>query len=634
MNKISIDIETYSDEDLGHTGVYKYCDSNQFQVLLFAYAVDEGEVKVVDLALGEQIPASVIDALSNPKIEKWAYNASFERVCLSKLLGMPVGHYLNPKGWYCSMVWGASLGLPLGLAKIGEILKLDKQKLTVGKKLIKFFCTQNKDGSRNLPKDHLEDWEVFKTYNKRDVETEIAIQHKIARFPLPAFVWNEYCADQEINDRGVLVDVDLARAAVDLDADFSLKVTAKLAQLTHLENPNSVAQLTQWLKSQGVELDTLGKKDVAELIREHGDTTVGQVLKLRQLAAKSSVKKYQAMLRALCSDNRVRGMFMFYGATRTGRWAGRLVQLQNLPQNHIEPLEHIRTLVKRHDAESIEMLYSDVPNTLSQLIRTSFIARPGTRYVVADYSAIEARVIAWYAHEKWRQKVFAEGGDIYCASASQMFKVPVVKHGINGHLRQKGKIAELALGYGGSVGALTAMGALEMGLKKEELQELVNMWRASNPNIVKFWWAVDSAIKKVITQNTVEQTYGLMFAYESGMLRITLPSGRKLTYVRPRVINGEISYEGTVGATWASIPSYGPKFVENIVQGTARDVLCNAMVKLQRYGVVMHIHDELVIETDKLSLDEACRIMGETPAWAEGLLTRADGYETEFYKKD
>ena len=646
MNTLSIDIETYSDIPLQKTGVYRYCESPNFEILLFGYSIDSGPVQVVDLACGEHIPKEVLAALEDDSVIKWAFNAAFERVCLSRYLGYPTGEYLDPENWHCSMVWAATMGLPLSLEGVGAVLGLEKQKLTEGKELIKYFCQPclptkaNGQRTRNRPFHAPDKWELFKRYNARDVEAEMGIQQKLSKFPVPPQVWEEYDIDQEINDRGVRIDMELVEQAIQMDARSRQELTDAMKRMTALENPNSVQQMKQWLSDNGMETDSLGKKVVAELLKT-APPELAEVLTLRQQLAKSSVRKYQAMEKTVCSDNRARGMFMFYGANRTGRFSGRNIQLQNLPQNHLPDLAEARALVRSGDFDAVELLYEDVPDTLSQLIRTAFIPRDGAQFLVADFSAIEARVIAWFAGETWRQEVFSKGGDIYCASASQMFKVPVEKHGINGHLRQKGKIAELALGYGGSVGALKAMGALEMGLTEEELPQLVDAWRQSNPNIVKFWWAVDRAVMEAVRYKHTTTDYGLTFSCRSGMLFITLPSGRKLAYVKPKVgtnkFGGEcITYEG-IGSTkkWERLDSYGPKFVENIVQATARDILCYAMRTLRCCSIVMHIHDELVIEADpRMSLEAVCEQMGRTPPWAKGLLLRADGYATPFYKKD
>ena len=646
MKNISIDIETYSSIDLTKSGVYRYVEAPDFQVMLFGYSVDGGPVSVVDLAMGETIPLEILSALEDENVLKYAFNANFERICLSRMLGYETGIYLDPSSWRCTMIWSAYMGLPLSLQGCGTVLKLDKQKLTEGKDLIKYFCvpcqpTKSNGGrTRNLPTDAPDKWERFKAYNARDVETEMEIQKSLIHFPVPDSVWEEYHIDQRINDTGVALDMTLVRQAIAMDGVSGNELSAAIRSLTALENPNSVSQMKDWLSDQGLQTDTLGKKAVTELLKTAPEN-LREVLALRQQLAKSSVKKYQAMQNAVCSDGRARGMFQFYGANRTGRWAGRLIQMQNLPQNHIPDLEQARELVKVGDYEAVKMLYEDVPDTLSQLIRTAFVARPGAKFIVADFSAIEARVIAWLAGEEWRQEVFAEGKDIYCASASQMFGVPVEKHGINGHLRQKGKIAELALGYGGSVGALKAMGAIEMGLSEDELQPLVQAWRDANPNIVRFWWAVDSAAMNAVANKTSDSTYGIDFTYKSGMLFITLPSGRKLTYVKPKIGENKfgspcVTYEGVGGTKkWERLESYGPKFVENIVQATARDILCYSMKTLRNTSMVMHIHDEIVIEADRrMSLDAVCEQMGRTPPWAQGLLLRADGYETDFYRKD
>ena len=646
MKTLSIDIETYSDIPLQKTGVYRYCESPNFEILLFGYSIDSGPVQVVDLACGEHIPKEVLAALEDDSVIKWAFNAAFERVCLSRYLGYPTGEYLDPESWHCSMVWAATMGLPLSLEGVGAVLGLEKQKLTEGKELIKYFCQPclptkaNGQRTRNRPFHAPDKWGLFKRYNARDVEAEMGIQQKLSKFPVPPQVWEEYDIDQEINDRGVRIDMELVEQAIQMDARSRQELTDAMKRMTALENPNSVQQMKQWLSDNGMETDSLGKNVVAELLKT-APPELAEVLTLRQQLAKSSVRKYQAMEKTVSSDNRARGMFMFYGANRTGRFSGRNIQLQNLPQNHLPDLAEARALVRSGDFDAVKLLYEDVPDTLSQLIRTAFIPREGAQFLVADFSAIEARVIAWFAGESWRQEVFAKGGDIYCASASQMFKVPVEKHGINGHLRQKGKIAELALGYGGSVGALKAMGALEMGLTDEELPQLVDAWRQSNPNIVKFWWAVDKAVMEAVRYKHTTTDYGLTFSCRSGMLFITLPSGRKLAYVKPKVgtnkFGGEcITYEG-IGSTkkWERLDSYGPKFVENIVQATARDILCYAMRTLRCCSIVMHIHDELVIEADpRMSLDAVCEQMGRTPPWAKGLLLRADGYATPFYKKD
>ena len=646
MQTLSIDLETYSDQPLAKTGVYRYVESPDFEILLFAYSVDGGSVQQIDLACGEKIPSEVLAALEDETVTKWAFNANFERICLSRFLGYPTGDYLEPDSWKCSMVWAAYMGLPLSLEGVGAVLGLEKQKLTEGKDLIKYFCQpcaptkSNGQRTRNLPEHAPDKWLAFKRYNIRDVETEMSIQARLSKYPVPDSVWEEYHLDQEINDRGVGLDMELVRQAIQMDGRSRSELTQAMKELTSLDNPNSVQQMKQWLADNGMETDTLGKKAVAELLKT-APPQLQKVLTLRQQLAKSSVKKYQAMETAVCADNRARGMFQFYGANRTGRWAGRIIQMQNLPQNHLDDLSEARGLVRTGGFDALEMLYEDVPDTLSQLIRTAFVPQENRKFIVADFSAIEARVIAWLAGEKWRQDVFAEGKDIYCASASQMFGVPVEKHGVNGHLRQKGKIAELALGYGGSVGALKAMGALEMGLSEDELPSLVSAWRQANPKIVQFWWAVDRAVMDAVTRKTTTKTHGIIFSARNGMLFITLPSGRSLAYVKPKIgenrFGGDcITYEGVGGTKkWERLESYGPKFVENIVQATSRDILCYAMQTLRCCSIVMHIHDEVVIEADRrMSLQAVCDQMGRTPPWAKGLQLRADGYETDFYKKD
>ena len=662
MKTLSIDIETYSSVSLQKSGVYRYVEAPDFEILIFGYSIDGAPVKVIDLTCGEKIPEDILDALTDDTVTKWAFNANFERVCLSqhmKNLGMSLdpfhdnhplstemARYLNPEGWRCTMIWSAVMGLPLSLEGCGAVLGLEKQKLTEGKDLIKYFCQpcaptkSNGQRTRNLPRHAPDKWAAFKRYNVRDVETEMSIQQRLQKFPVPDFIWDEYHIDQEINDRGVAIDLPLVRQAIDMDARSRSELTEAMRQLTELENPNSVQQMKQFLTENGLEVDSLGKKVVAELIKT-APPELRRVLSLRQQLAKSSIRKYQSMINAVCSDGRARGMFQFYGANRTGRWAGRLIQLQNLPQNHLPDLEHARAIVRSGDYDSVEMLYEDVPDTLSQLIRTAFIPKDGCKFIVSDFSAIEARVIAWMAGESWRQEVFANGGDIYCASASQMFKVPVEKHGINGHLRQKGKIAELALGYGGSVGALKAMGALEMGLTEDELYPLVEAWRQTNPNIVSFWWDVDRAAMEAVKFRHEADTHGIHFEYKSGMLFITLPSGRKLAYVKPKIgtnkFGGQcITYEGIGGTKkWERLETYGARLVDNIVQATSRDILCYAMRTLRCCSITMHIHDELVIEAEpRMSLKAVCEQMGRTPPWAEGLQLNADGYETTFYKKD
>ena len=621
MNFISIDIETFSGNDLSKCGVYKYVEAADFDILLFGYAVDGGEVVVVDLAAGEKIPEDIIAALADKNITKWAFNSNFERICLSKWLrrnypeyfssysvaGNTVGNYLNPRGWKCSMIWSAFMGLPLSLAGVGAVLGLEEQKLKEGKDLIRYFCvpckaTKSNDGrTRNLPEHDADKWNLFKFYNQRDVEVEQSIQKKLVKYPVPDFVWEEFWLDQEINDRGIQLDLTMVKNAIALNEISKEKLSTLMREITDLDNPNSVVQMKVWLSEQGIETESLGKKDVAKLMDEV-DGDVKNALQLRQQLAKSSVKKYQAMQNAVCADGRARGMFQFYGANRSGRWAGRIIQLQNLPQNHMEDLEQARGLVKNGNYEALFMLYDSVPNVLSELIRTAFVAREGNKLAVADFSAIEARVLSWLAGETWRTQVFVNNGDIYCASASAMFDVPVEKHGQNAHLRQKGKIAELALGYGGSVGALKSMGAIEMGLAEEELQPLVDSWRAANPNIVKFWWSVDRAVKTAVKQKKQADVNGIRFFYQSGMLFIQLPSGRRLAYVKPRMglnrfDSESVTYEGVGGTKkWERIESYGPKFVENIVQAISRDILCYAMKTLSHCMICAHVHDELIIE--------------------------------------
>lgn len=660
IHTLSIDVETFSDVDLKKCGVYKYAESPDFEILLFGVSVNGGEVTVYDLASGDTVPEEIIRALSNDSVIKWAYNASFERVCLSVWLRRnypqhfssysieedTVRNYLDPSSWRCSLVWGAYMGLPLSLEGIGKVLKLENQKMAEGKALIRYFCVPckptkaNGGRTRNLPEHDPVKWSTFIAYNKRDVKTEMAIQKKLSKFPAPDFLWEEYHLDQEINDRGIQLDMVLVEQAIAIDERSREELSAKMRQLTALENPNSVQQMKEWLTKHGLEVDSLDKKSVKELLKT-APPELAEVLELRQQLAKSSVKKYQAMQNAVCTDGRARGMFQFYGANRSGRWAGRLIQLQNLPQNHMAHLEDARSLVRSGNYSMLSALYDSVPEVLSELIRTAFVPRDGYKFIVSDFSAIEARVLSFLAGESWRLKVFAENGDIYCASASAMFHVPVEKHGQNAHLRQKGKIAELALGYGGSVGALKSMGALEMGLAEEELQPLVDAWRTSNPNIVQLWWDVDNAVKTTVRQRLDTETHGIRFRYRSGMLFIILPSGRQLCYVKPKMgtnkFGGEsVTYEG-VGSTkkWERIESYGPKFVENIVQAISRDILMYAMRTLSHCFIVGHVHDELIIECSMdVSLDAVCEQMGRTPPWIEGLNLRADGYETMFYKKD
>lgn len=662
MKTISIDIETCSDVNLAKCGVYKYAESPDFEILLFGYAVDGREVKVVDLAQGETIPEEILEALTDDAVTKWAFNANFERVCLSRYLtdlgrnldpfhdhhplSQDCAMFLNPAGWKCSMVWSAYMGLPLSLEGVGAVLNLDNQKMKEGRDLIRYFCVPCKETktnggrTRNLPRHAPDKWNLFKSYNKRDVEVEMAIQERLQKYPVPDQVWEEYHQDQEINDRGIAIDLELARQAVAMDTKSRESLMAALKEKTGLENPNSVLQMLGWLEARGLKSDSLGKKQVKEMLKT-AQEPLRSVLQLRQKLAKSSVKKYQAMEMTACQDGRARGMFQFYGANRTGRYAGRHIQIQNLPQNHLPDLSEARELVRQGNYGALDLLYDSVPDVLSQLIRTAFVPREGMKFVVSDFSAIEARIISWMAGEKWKSAAFAAGKDIYCSTASQMFGVPVVKHGINGELRQKGKIAELACGYGGSVGALKAMGALDMGIPEEELSSLVQSWRSANPHIVDFWWQVDGAVKTAIKQRIPVWVNNIRFLCQSGMLFIELPSGRQLSYVKPRIgenkFGGEsVTYEG-IGATkkWERLESYGPKFVENIVQGTARDILCYAMQTLRCCAIVGHVHDELIIECEKnVNVDAICEQMSRTPPWAEGLILRADGYECQFYQKD
>lgn len=646
MKTLSIDIETFSSINLAKSGIYRYVESPDFEVLLFGYSVDGGAVQVVDLASGEKLPDEVIDALTDEAVTKWAFNANFERISLSRFFGLPTGEYINPISWKCTMVWAATMGLPLSLEGVGSVLMLNKQKLTEGKDLIKFFCQpcaptkSNGQRTRNYPCHAPDKWAAFKKYNVRDVETEMSMQEKLANYPVPDSIWDEYHLDQQINDRGVALDRTMVQKAIAMDIRSRAALTTAMKHLTELDNPNSVQQMKQWLAENGVKTDTLGKKVVAALLKS-APPDLADILSLRQQLAKSSVKKYQAMEKAVCSDGRTRGMFQFYGANRTGRWAGRLIQMQNLPQNHLPDLEQARALVRCGNFTALALLYDNIPDVLSQLIRTAFVPKEGHKLIVADFSAIEARVIAWFAKEHWRNEVFATHGKIYEASASQMFKVPIEEITKGSPLRQKSKIAELALGYGGSVGALKAMGALEMGLSEEELLPLVTAWRSANPNIVRLWWAVDRAAMTAVRDRTVTETHGIRFGYQSGMLFITLPSGRRLCYVKPRIGTNQfgsdcVTYEGVNNTKkWERIHSYGPKFVENIVQATSRDILAFSMHKQRCCDIVMHVHDEIVIETDaQMSTLLLCEQMSQTPPWAKGLLLRADGYECSFYKKD
>ena len=643
MKNLIIDIETYSSEDITKCGVYRYAEARDFQILLFSYSVDFGVVKVVDLAMGEKIPQEIIEAIKSDEVLKWAHSAQFERICLSRYLGLPTHTYLDPSSWRCSMVYASCLSLPKSLKDIGYILNLDKQKLEEGKELIKYFsvpCKPTKSNNyrtRNLPSDDLIRWETFKSYNKRDVETECEIIKRLESHSLVSTIWMEYGESETINDRGVLIDEKLVNNAIDISDKTTLILKNTLQKLTNLENPNSVMQLKNWLKEQGLEVEDLGKKNVQNIIKNAPSDLINLVLALRLQTSKSSIKKYEAIKNCKCSDSRVRGMFQFVGATRTGRYASKFVQLQNLRQNHLSNLYDIRELIKNGDIEALNLLYDDIPDVLSQLIRTAFIPKKDRKFIVADFSAIEARVLAWYAGETWVLDAFKNGEDIYCATATKMYGVPVVKHGINGDLRQKGKQATLSCGYGGSVGALKAMGALDAGLKEDELQELVDTWRSANPHIVKFWWDVDKAIKKAYSERVTVRLNNLLFNYKGSIMYITLPSGRSIAYVRFRVREDEsITYEGKLqNNKWGEIESYGPKFVENIVQATARDILCNSIHNLKAYDIVMHIHDEVVIEASlDTKLDEVTSLMSKSPSWANDLLLRADGYECDFYQKD
>lgn len=658
MNRMFIDLETRSDADITKTGVYRYADSPCFDILLFAVSIDDAPVQVYDLAQNDIIPDNILHALADHNVMKHSFNASFERVCISVWLkrnypelfhgyGNPqdsVSDYLDPESWRCSMVASAYLGLPLTLAGVGAVLKLEQQKMTEGKALIRYFCVPY-DTIHGVPKfrspaDAPDKWQIFKAYNKRDVETEMEIEAKISKFPVPQSVWEEYILDQKINDRGIQVDMPFVQNAIQIGDTVKKALTEKLSDITGLENPNSVQQMKNWLSESGLEMQSLGKKEVQEQLLT-APTHIREVLQLRQQTSKSSVKKYTAMQNAVCHDHRARGMFQFYGANRTGREAGRIIQLQNLPQNHLPDLEEARDLVLSGDIDALDMLYEDIPDTLSQLIRTAFIPKKGYQFIVADFSAIEARVIAWLAGETWRMESFARGEDIYCASASRIFGVPVVKHGENGHLRQKGKVAELACGYGGSVGAMKAMGADALGLSDAELKQIVTDWREASPHIVQLWWDVEAAAMKAVRQKTSAETHGIIFSYESGFLFIQLPGGRRLAYVKPRIgenrFGGEsISYWG-VGTSkrWKRLETYSGKLAENIIQGIARDLLFYSMKTLSDCFIVGHIHDEIIIECTKdTSLSDICEQMSVTPKWADGLLLRADGYECNFYKKD
>ena len=642
MKSLGIDLETFSSVDLLKCGVYRYASSPDFDILLFGYSVDGGDVKVVDLACGGEIPADIVAALSDDSVIKWSYNNNFERVCLSNYFGT----WFEPGSWRCTMVWAAYLGLPRSLEDVGVVLGLEKQKLSEGKDLIRYFCVPckptkaNGGRTRNLPEHDREKWERFKAYNLRDVEAEMQIQQRLFKFPVPEFVWEEDRQDQEINDRGIGVDMEMVRNAIVMDGRSKSELSAAMQELTELENPNSVQQMKQWLSENGMETESLDKKAVAGLLQDAPEP-LKTVLTLRQQLAKSSVKKYQAMEKAVCADSRAHGMFAFYGANRTGRFSGRIIQLQNLYKNAMPDLAQARELVRRGDFEALSILYEDIPDTLSQLIRTAFVPQGGRKFIVADFSAIEARVLAWLAGEKWVSDVFEKGGDIYCETAARMFHCRVEKHGENGELRQKGKQATLSCGYGGSVGALKAMGALEAGMTEDELQPLVDSWREANPNIVQLWWDVDHAVKECIKKRMPTETHGIRFDYQSGMMFATLPSGRRLAYVKPRIgenrFGGEsVTYMGVGGTKkWERLESYGAKFVENLVQGISRDILCYAMQTLKNCAIVAHIHDEIIIEADqRMSVEAVCEQMGRTPPWAKGLLLRADGYSCAWYQKD
>lgn len=649
IKELSIDLETYCEVDLRKSGVYRYAEEASFEILLLAVSIDNGPVRVYDLTK-EELPDEILQALVDDTIIKWAFNTSFERICLSNWLKkhhqeLLSEGFLSPNSWRCSMVWSAYLGLPLSLEGVGTVLKLKDQKLKEGGDFIRYFCLPckptkvNGERTRNFPNHAPDKWSAFIDYNKRDVEVELAIKEKLRNYPVPDFVWEEYHQDQVINDRGIGIDVDFVKAAIGIDGESKTKIQEELRELTGLENPNSVLQMISWLREHGVTTDSLDKKAVKELLKTVDEKTA-QVLKLRQQAAKSSVSKYQAMMNCVCKDGRARGMFQFYGANRTGRWAGRLVQLQNLPQNHLPDLEEARKLFKTGDLEATELLYN-TQYTLSQLIRTAFVPSDRKKFIVCDFSAIEARVLSHLAGETWRSRVFEEGKDIYCMSASQMFGVPVEKHGQNADLRQKGKIAELACGYGGAVGALKAMGAIDMGLEEQELQPLVDSWRQANPSIVLFWWDVDRAVKTAVKEQIQTETHGIQFEVRNGMLFITLPSGRKLAYVKPKMgknqFGGEsVTYEGTGTAKrWERLESYGPKFVENIVQAISRDILAYSMRQLSEFKIVGHVHDEVIIECDQdQDLEEISTLMGIAPNWMPDINLRADGYECLFYQKD
>ena len=663
MKSLSIDLETFSDVDLKKCGVYRYAESPNFEILLFAYSEDNGPVHVVDLACGEDVPEHILAALTDAEVTKWAYNASFERVCLSYWLrkhhpehfcsySIPedtVGCYLDPSSWKCSRIWGAYMGLPLSLEGIGAVLKLNDQKMKEGKDLIRYFCvpckpTKTNGGrTRNLPEHDREKWETFKSYNKRDVEVELAVKDRLTKYPVPEFIWDQYHLDQEINDRGIGVDMQLVRNAISIDAQTKHSLLSQMQNSTGLENPNSVSQMKGWLSDKGIETESLDKKAVKELLPD-ADSEVADVLLCRQQLAKSSVSKYKAMENMVCADSRARGCFMFYGASRSGRWAGRGIQLQNLPQNHISTLDEARELVKMGCFDMVESIYGNTPDILSQLIRTMLIAKPGCKFIVADFSAIEARVLAWLAGEEWRMEAFKNGEDIYCASASQMFGVPVVKHGINGELRQKGKVAELACGYGGAAGALISMGALDMGLSEEELPDLIDDWRNSNPKIVQFWWDIEKAAIETIKDHKERQVGRIGVSFSNNTLWLQLPSGRRLAYVKPKLQPNRfgrlsITYEGLgQNNKWCRIETYSGKLVENITQATARDLLAEAMWRIEKAGleIVGHVHDEVILEVPEngVTVEDVCQIMNQNPKWADGICLSSAGYSGSYYFKD
>ena len=641
---LSMDIECFSDVDLIKCGVYAYADSPAFEILLFAYSFDGGETQIIDLAQGEKLPAEVEDAIFDVSVTKTAYNANFERTCLSKYFG----RYLPPESWHCSAVQAAMLALPRSLEDVGRVLGLDEQKMKEGKELIRYFCVPckptkaNGGRTRNLPCHAPEKWGLFKTYCKRDVDVEKAIRAKLHNFPIPESEMELYRLDQRINDRGVLVDMGLVEQAIACERLHKEVVTKRAYELTGLENPNSVAQLKGWLGDKGMEAESLSKKAVADMIAET-DGEVEELLRLRLMLAKTSVKKYEAIERSACSDGRVHGMLMFYGANRSGRWSGKNVQLHNLPKNYIPDLELARDLVKQGRFGDIELLYDSTPNVLSELIRTAFIPKPGCRFVVADFSAIEARVMGWLSGEEWVLDVFRGDGKLYEMTASRMFGIPMAEIGKGSPERAKGKVASLACQYGGSSGALVSMGALDMGLTEDELPPLVVAWRKANPHMVQFWWDVDAAAVKAVREKQKTKVGKIIFEYKSGILFITLPSGRKLSYVKPRMAVNKfgrdgLTYEGiSENKKWSRIETYGPKLVENIVQGTARDLLAEAMLRVEGkgYPIVMHCHDEIIAEVPEGtgSVDEMCEIMAVQPKWAAGLPLRADGYECKFYQK-